>query len=55
MAEIKITNVPNEIKNDLVNIAKNSGVSLGTLLKPKLREWAATFPQSLKEKKDLNL
>jgi hypothetical protein len=49
VSEIKITNVPNSLKTELTNIAKNHGVELGSWLKPKLRELANTYPQRMRE------
>jgi hypothetical protein len=45
---IMIKGVPNQLKSDLQNIAKNSGVTLAGLLKPKLREIAESYPQQMK-------
>jgi hypothetical protein len=46
--EIRITGVPEQIKEDLKNIAKNSGVDLGQLLKPKLREIRDSYPEYMR-------
>lgn len=51
-SEIRITNVPPQIKQELKNIAKNSGVSLGQLLKPKLREIASSYEANMKTNPD---
>lgn len=46
--EIRITGVPEQIKSDLKNIAKNQGVNLGQLLKPKLREIRDSYPEHMR-------
>lgn len=45
---LRISGVPNQLANELQNIAKNSGVTLAALLKPKLREIAESYPQQMK-------
>jgi hypothetical protein len=47
---IKIKGVPKNIKEDLTNISKNLGISLTSMLKPKLREIANSYPPELKRK-----
>jgi len=47
--EIRITNVPKDIKEDLENIAANTGISLGTLLKPKLREIRDSYSEKMRK------
>jgi len=46
--EIRITSVPPKIKEDLKNIAKNEGISLAHLLKPKLREIRDSYPERMR-------
>ena len=46
--EIRITGVPEQIKEDLKNIAFNTGVDLGQLLKPRLREIRDSYPEYLR-------
>lgn len=48
--EIRITNVPSDIKNDLENIAGNMGISLSAMLKPKLREIRDSYSDKMKKK-----
>lgn len=48
--EIRITGVAPQIKEDLQNIARNEGICLGQLLKPKLREIRDSYPQHMREK-----
>ncbi len=45
--EIRIQHVNHEVHEILKNIAKNSGVSIQAILKPKLREIANSFPESM--------
>jgi hypothetical protein len=47
--EIRITNVPKDIKEDLENIADNIGISLVTLLKPKLREIRDSYSEKMRK------
>lgn len=51
---ITITHVNPRVKSELENIADNTGISLGALLKPKLREIAESYPPHMKQppKKD---
>jgi len=44
--EIKITNVPFCLRNDIKKISKKIGVNASALLKPEIRKWAN---QQLKE------
>jgi hypothetical protein len=46
--EIRIRGVSKKVVEELLNISKNSGVPLSDLLKPKLREIADSFPDSMK-------
>lgn len=48
--EIRITNVPLDVKNDLENIAGNIGISLSAMLKPKLREIRDGYSDKMKKK-----
>ena len=50
--EIRITNVPLDVKNDLENIAGNIGVTLSAMLKPKLREIRDSYSDKMKKKPD---
>lgn len=45
---IMIKGIPNQLKTDLQNIAKNTGVTLAGLLKPELRKIAESYPQQMK-------
>jgi hypothetical protein len=47
--EIRIYGVSPKLKTDLYNIAKNTGVTLASLLKPKLREIAESYPTQMKQ------
>lgn len=46
---ITIRNVSCELKKELIAIAKNNDVSLGSLLKPKLREIANSYPCEMRK------
>lgn len=46
--EIRIYGVSAQVKKDLINISKNTGVTLAALLKPKLREIAESYPESMR-------
>jgi hypothetical protein len=46
--EIRIQNLPVQLHEDLHNIAANSGVSVQDLLKPKLREIANGYSETMK-------
>lgn len=48
LPEIRITGVPEDIKAQVVNISDHIGVSVSSLLKPKLREWINSFPEHYK-------
>jgi hypothetical protein len=48
--QIKITNVPASLKQELKNIADHMGVELGSFLKPKLRDIANSYPEHMKQK-----
>ncbi len=47
--EIRIQHVNDKTFKELHNIAGNQGVSLASLLKPKLREIADSYPDKLKQ------
>ena len=48
-----ITQLPDELRNDLKNIAANNGIPLSTMLKPHLRDIRDSYPEHLrKPKKD---
>jgi predicted DNA-binding protein len=47
-AEIRITNVPDKMKQNLYNIRKNMGVSESALLKPVIAKWISEQPDDLK-------
>jgi hypothetical protein len=46
--EIRITNVPEKMKNTLYNIRKNMGVSESAMLKPIIAKFIAEQPDDLK-------
>jgi hypothetical protein len=46
--EVRIRGVASDLKNQLLAIAKNTGISLTDLLKPKLREIANSYDDSMK-------
>ena len=52
--QIKVKGVPEDIYNDLMNIAKNNGTPLSAILRPKLREIRDSYPPHLRvaKKKD---
>jgi hypothetical protein len=50
--EIRITNVPNDLKEQLENIAKYQGLTLSQSLKPVLREYVNTKPENVRNYKD---
>lgn len=50
--EIRITNVPLDVKNDLENIASNIGISLSAMLKPKLREIRDGYSEKMRVKRE---
>lgn len=47
--EIRIKSVREDVHTDLINIAKNSGVSLSSLLKPHLQKIVETYPERMKQ------
>jgi hypothetical protein len=49
--QIKVKGVPEDIYNDLMNIAKNNGTPLSAILRPKLREIRDSFPLHLRQPK----
>jgi hypothetical protein len=49
--EIRITNVPQQVRKDLKNIAKNLGVDLGQFLKIKLKDISDSYSKEMKEPK----
>jgi hypothetical protein len=46
--EIRITGVPKDIKQKLINIRKNMGVSESDMLKPVIAKWISEQPENLK-------
>lgn len=51
--EIRIYGVSSQVKNELKTIAKNTGVTLAGLLKPKLREIAESYDKQMKVRRDV--
>ena len=47
--DIRIRYVPRSISESLTNIAKNLGISRSSLLKPKLKEVANSYPEEMKK------
>ena len=47
--EIRVKGVSEKTKTDIVNIAKNSGVTISQLLKPKIREIADSYPDKMRQ------
>lgn len=47
--EITISNVPDNLKRDLDNIAANMGVPLASFLKPELTKIANSYPPEMKK------
>lgn len=47
--EVRIYGVSEELKNDLIAIAENTGITLTALLKPKLREIRDSYPSNLRK------
>lgn len=52
--EIRITNVPDHTINAINNISKNLGVSVSTLLKPKIFDIVQSYPEELRMIKPLD-
>lgn len=50
--EIRITNVPEDLKEQLENIAKYQGLTLSQSLKPVLREYVNTKPENVRNYKE---
>ena len=48
-SEIRITNVPNQVRKDLKAIAKNLGVDTGQFIKMKLKDITESYPKEMKE------
>jgi len=48
MAEIKITNVPPTVKEQLENIADHMGVETGSFLKTELRHIIDRYPEKMR-------
>jgi hypothetical protein len=46
--ELRLRGVSKEVKEDLINIAKNSGLTLSALLKPRLRDIRDSYPENLR-------
>lgn len=47
--EIRIRCISPKLKEELVNISKNTGTSLSSLIKPKLRELVNEFPEQKRQ------
>jgi hypothetical protein len=45
--EIRVTLVPDQLKQDLINIAKNKGMTLSSYLKLKYREIRNSEPEAM--------
>lgn len=41
--------VHENLKNDLMNIAKNTGITMSSLLKPALKSLADSYPEHMKK------
>lgn len=52
--EIRITNVPDQLREDLENIANNHGAEVGPFLKIKLKELSDSYPIEMKKRKKKN-
>lgn len=50
--EIRIYGVSKQLKEDLQAIAKNTGVTLAGLLKPKIREIIDAYPERMKIRRE---
>lgn len=50
--EIRLTNVPQDLKSDLKNIAANTGMTLTQMLKPVLRQVRDSYPEDMRKKRD---
>lgn len=48
LSEIRVTGVSENTREALLNIAKNTGVSISNLLRPKLTEIANSYPELMK-------
>jgi hypothetical protein len=47
-SEIRLKGVSNQLKHDLTNISKNTGLTLSGFVKSKLREIAESYPDRMK-------
>jgi hypothetical protein len=46
--DLKLTGVPRDLKNMLINISKNLGVDISPMLKPLIRKYVDEQPEHLK-------
>ena len=47
--ELRITGVSEKTQTEIINIAKNLGVSMSTFMRPKITEIAASYPEHMKK------
>lgn len=48
LREVRVTNVPDQLNDDLLNISKNLGITISTLVKPKLYELTNSYDANMK-------